>query len=592
MSYEYKSLKEVVEMIGRNEVYLPAIQRKFVWTHEQIESLFDSIMRGYPIGTFLFWFVRGRKKNEYTFYKFLQSYHERDKSLNEIAPKPELKEEIIGILDGQQRLSSMYTALQYTYAYKKPYARRDNDAAFPERKFYLNLLKEPIERVDDDFVYEFKFLTDDEAKQLDGEHLWFLVKEVLIWGKDPEIDDYYDNLLEPQTTPRKIKDIIKEKRGQIKKSLRILHQRLVLETLISYYKIEEQELDNILDIFVRVNSGGTVLSKSDLLFSTIVASWEVGREEIDKFLKHINKKGDSFWFNNDFIMRSCLVLTDCPVLFKVKSFKKENIEKIKNEWENINSAINKAVDLLVEFGFNGENLTSQNAVIPIAYYFVKEGNELPNSKKEIKKYIIHALLKQIYGGQGDLVLSTIRDALRKKDRDNYVLEQTDFSFNLLLNAKLPGNKALIITNEDIEEILEYRKGPYTFMMLSLLYPNLRFGQVKFHQDHIHPASLFADAKLKKYDIPKEKWKRWQEMKDRLPNLQLMEGKENESKNKTPFKNWLYGKDANENPNVSDIDRFKKDNYIPTGLSLDFKDFEYFYEARKNMLRDEIKKVLL
>ena len=592
MSYEYKSLKEVVEMIGRNEVYLPAIQRKFVWTHEQIESLFDSIMRGYPIGTFLFWFVRGRKKNEYTFYKFLQSYHERDKSLNEIAPKPELKEEIIGILDGQQRLSSMYTALQYTYAYKKPYARRDNDAAFPERKFYLNLLKEPIEREDDDFVYEFKFLTDDEAKQLDGEHLWFLVKEVLIWGEDPEIDDYYDNLLEPQTTPRKIKDTIKEKRGQIKKSLRILHQRLVLEKLISYYKIEEQELDNILDIFVRVNSGGTVLSKSDLLFSTIVASWEAGREEIDKFLKHINKKGDGFWFNNDFIMRSCLVLTDCPVLFKVKSFKKENIEKIKNEWENIKSAINKAVDLLVEFGFNGENLTSQNAVIPIAYYFVKEGNELPNSKKEIKKYVIHALLKQIYGGQGDLVLSTIRDALRKKDRDNYVLEQMDFSFNLLLNAKLPGNKALIITNEDIEEILEYRKGPYTFMMLSLLYPNLRFGQVKFHQDHIHPASLFTDAKLKKYDIPKEKWKRWQEMKDSLPNLQLMEGKENESKNKTPFKNWLYGKDANENPNVSDIDRFKKDNYISTGLSLDFKDFEYFYEARKNMLRDEIKKVLL
>lgn len=592
MSYEYKSLKEVVEMIGRNEVYLPAIQRKFVWTHEQIESLFDSIMRGYPIGTFLFWFVRGRKKNEYTFYKFLQSYHERDKSLNEIAPKPELKEEIIGILDGQQRLSSMYTALQYTYAYKKPYARRDNDAAFPERKFYLNLLKEPIEREDDDFVYEFKFLTDDEAKQLDGEHLWFLVKEVLIWGEDPEIDDYYDNLLEPQTTPRKIKDTIKEKRGQIKKSLRILHQRLVLEKLISYYKIEEQELDNILDIFVRVNSGGTVLSKSDLLFSTIVASWEAGREEIDKFLKHINKKGDGFWFNNDFIMRSCLVLTDCPVLFKVKSFKKENIEKIKNEWENIKSAINKAVDLLVEFGFNGENLTSQNAVIPIAYYFVKEGNELPNSKKEIKKYIIHALLKQIYGGQGDLVLSTIRDALRKKDRDNYVLEQTDFSFNLLLNAKLPGNKALIITNEDIEEILEYRKGPYTFMMLSLLYPNLRFGQVKFHQDHIHPASLFTDAKLKKYDISKEKWKRWQEMKDRLPNLQLMEGKENESKNKTPFKNWLYGKDANKNPNVSDIDRFKKDNYISTGLSLDFEDFEYFYEARKNMLKDEIKKVLL
>ncbi|TKY91103.1 MAG: DUF262 domain-containing protein, partial [Candidatus Methanomarinus sp.] len=98
MGNEY-SIKEIMEMIGRNEIYLPAIQRKFVWKYEQIESLFDSIMRNYPIGMFLFWFVRGEKKNEYTFYKFLQNYHERDRKFNEIAPKPELKEEIIGVLD-------------------------------------------------------------------------------------------------------------------------------------------------------------------------------------------------------------------------------------------------------------------------------------------------------------------------------------------------------------------------------------------------------------------------------------------------------------------------------------------------------------
>ncbi len=123
MSYEYKSIREVLEMIGNNEIYLPAIQRKFVWKYSQIESLFDSIMRGYPIGTFFFWYVRGNKKNEYTFYKFLQDYHERDRYLNDIAPKPELRERIIGVLDGQQRLSSMYISLQGTYAYKRPYAK-------------------------------------------------------------------------------------------------------------------------------------------------------------------------------------------------------------------------------------------------------------------------------------------------------------------------------------------------------------------------------------------------------------------------------------------------------------------------------------
>jgi hypothetical protein len=413
-----------------------------------------------------------------------------------------------------------------------------------------------------------------------------------MWGKDPEIDDYYDSLLERKDISNNVSKSIEKKRKQIKKILRILHQRLVLEKLINYFTIKEQDLDNILDIFVRVNSGGTVLSKSDLLFSTIVASWQEGRKKIETFLENINEKGDGFSFDNDFIMRSCLVLTDCPVLFKVRSFRKENIDRIKNEWVKIKSAVSKSVDLLVDFGFNGDNLTSQNAVIPIAYYFVKGGNSDPRSKTELRRYLIHSLLSKTYGGHGDRVLSGFRESLRKEDADTYVLKQNNFSLDQLADAKLPGKRSLKITEEDIEQILEYNKGSYTFMVLSLLYPNLKFGQVKFHQDHIHPTSLFTEAKLKKHGIPQKRWEEWQEKKDQLPNLQLMEGRENESKNKTPFKQWLHGTDANGNSNVIDIDKFKKDNYLPDGISLEFRYFEGFFETRKNLLRKEIKKVLM
>jgi hypothetical protein len=404
MGIEY-TINEVMKMIGRNEVYLPAIQRKFVWDYEQIESLFDSTMRNYPIGTFLFWFVRGETKNKYTFYKFLQNYHERDNKFNEIAPKPELK------------------------------------------------------------------------------------------------------------------------------------------------------------------------------------------EEIEAFLKSINKKGGGFSFDNDFIMRSCLFLTDCPVLFKVKSFKKENIEKIKNEWKNIKSAISKSIDLLVEFGFSGENLTSQNAVLPIAYHFMKGGNESTNSISEMRKYLIYAMLKQVYGSHGDQVLTILRDALRMEEDNNYILLQTEFSLIARIEKNLPGNKSFEITNEDIEEILQYKKGSYTFMVLSLLYPNLRFGQIKFHQDHIHPASLFTDAKLKKYNIPETKWKEWQEMKDQLPNLQLMEGEENKSKNDTLFKEWLEGTDSNNTANVVDMTKFKIDNYIPENINIGLENFEEFYTKRMSLLRTKIENVL-
>lgn len=61
MPYGEKTIVQVVEDIDKKKYYLPAIQRKYVWKEEQIVKLMDSIMRGYPFGTFLFWKVK--KKN-------------------------------------------------------------------------------------------------------------------------------------------------------------------------------------------------------------------------------------------------------------------------------------------------------------------------------------------------------------------------------------------------------------------------------------------------------------------------------------------------------------------------------------------------
>ncbi|MBM7839582.1 uncharacterized protein with ParB-like and HNH nuclease domain [Alkalihalobacillus xiaoxiensis] len=587
MSYQERSIKDIIKMIGRNEVYLPAIQRKFIWKHEQIERLFDSIMRGYPIGTFLFWYISGEKKNNYTFYKFLQNYHERG-GRNEVAPNPQLKDEIIGVLDGQQRLSSMYIALQGSYAYKKAYARWDNDNAFPKRYLYINLMKnmDSDGEHSDDLMYQFKFLTEQEAKLISKDKLWFKIKNVLTWGDDPEIDDYYDKVIDNQVNNNELIMAIKSKKSQIKSTLRKLHMKIVLEKLINDFKLENQDLDEVLDIFVRVNSGGTVLSKSDLLFSTIVANWEEARDEIEDFLIMLNNKGDGFKLDNDFIMRSCLVLTDCPVLFSVKNFRRDNITRIRTEWPKIKEALSLTIDLIVKFGFSGDNLTSHNALVPIAYFILKGGN-VEGSEKEIQKYLINSLLMQIYGGQGDQVLTSIRDELREVSGDLHTLKYKNFPLKELLELKLPGNKSLKMSNEDLDEILEYKKSAYTFMVLSLLYPNLRYDQISFHQDHIHPSSFFTDSKLKKYHIPNEKWDEWKDYKDTLPNLQMMEGKENISKSKKPVKKWLE-----ENTKLGDKIKYRSDNYIPMDADLDFFEFEAFYESRKKLLKKELSNILL
>ena len=72
------TIHRAVEHVRRKEYVLPAIQRELVWNTDQITRLFDSLMRDYPINSFLFWKVDRDSFREYKFYAFLDDYHERD----------------------------------------------------------------------------------------------------------------------------------------------------------------------------------------------------------------------------------------------------------------------------------------------------------------------------------------------------------------------------------------------------------------------------------------------------------------------------------------------------------------------------------
>ena len=575
MSYKGLRISEVIEQIKSQQILLPAIQRKFVWEYKQIECLFDSIMRGYPIGTFLFWKIKGQTEiNKYTFYKFIQAFHERDNYKNEPATDCITNDELIGVLDGQQRLSSLYTALQGTYAYKKPRCRWDNDDAFPKRMLYMNLLKDPAQINDDNYAYEFKFLTDQDSKKYDKNQYWFKVREVLNWKETEDADDEFDKIyrsLENEEEKAYFKDVKKV----ITRNLRRLYDRLIMVDLISYYEVENNSLDDVLDIFIRVNDAGTPLSKTDLLFSTIIANWEEAREEVESLLITINKKGEGFRFNNDVIMKTCLCIISKPMQFKVKNFTKEVVDLIKQNWKTIKLSILKTVDMLVEFGFSNENLTSYNAIVPIAYFISRENSINIKTKEDIRKYLIISLIKQIFGSQSDNILTKIRENLEKGD------------FEYLMNQELPANQDFKLDHKFIEDILEYKKGPYTFMLLTLIYPHLKYGQVNFHQDHLHPASMFNDKNLQAYNIPQEKWKDWQNKKDSLPNLQLLEGLENQSKSKTSLAKWVCEINSQGEKKDRDLSDFKNKNFIDEDISLEFEYFEQFYENRKIKLKKEI-----
>ena len=305
------------------------------------------------------------------------------------------------------------------------------------------------------------------------------------------------------------------------------------------------------------------------------------RDEIDKLLAEINKTGEGYKFTNDFIMRTCLYLLDMSVTLKVETFKKESVLQIRDSWESIKKAIKDTVNLLNEFGFNSENIISYVAVSPMVYYRYKGGNYDAESKAELRKYIVIAQVKQIFGTASNSALTSIREALKKGPTDS-------FSMDNLKSVRFTGDRTLKYTPEEVDAMFDtYEIGAYTFMLLSLLYPNLKYSQKGFHQDHMHPYTGFEEDKIKDLvlqdgsvidDATKEDWRR---RRNTLANLQLLEGRENESKNATPLVDWL--KEPENKDNVK---------FLPDGISYELSNFEEFMQKRQELMSKLLKDILV
>ncbi|NBW71743.1 MAG: DUF262 domain-containing protein [Flavobacteriia bacterium] len=580
MSYESAlKINDVVNNIHNKKYLLPAIQREFVWNTYQIERLFDSIMRNYPISSFLFWQVDKENVNDFEFYEFLREFHERDRRHNSKADVNG-EEGITAILDGQQRLTSIYIGLKGSFAEKLPRKRWDNDLAYPKKKLYLNLVNKSE---DNELEFDFCFLTDNDATKNDENNYWFRVGDILNLKEPGEVNSYLikNKIFQEYTT---------EQAEFANNTLFKLHNVIHITPLISHYKEQSQSLDKVLNIFIRINSGGTVLSYSDLLLSIATAQWEEkdAREEIIKFVDEVNDIGDGFNFNKDFVLKSSLVINEfSDFAFKVDNFNKTNMLKIEKNWDAITNSIRIAVNLVSSFGYNRETLTSNNSIIPIAYYLYKIGatesyttsTKNLKDKEKIKKWLILVLVKRAFSGQPDNVLRPIR---------KIILENQDSFPTELIIEKFKGtNKSLLFSTEDIENLTHYKYGQgFTFSILSLLYPQLDYNN-QFHIDHIFPKSLFTKTNLRKRGIAEEDIDTYYDWFNYLGNLQLIGAIQNIEKTNIEFKPWLN----KVYPEKRNQDQFKEVHYIPS-VELDFENFIEFVEEREKLLITEFSKILL
>lgn len=572
------TIADALAKVQNNTYVLPAIQREFVWRPEQIERLFDSLMQGYPFGTFLFWKVEPETSGEFKFYDFVLNYHERD-----AAHCPELPplhdQAVTAALDGQQRLTALNIGLRGTMAVKTPGKWWNNDGAFSKKKLRLNLLG-TREADENGEVYDFQFLSKEQAKR-DAKAMWFPVPKILAMKDGPAMLDWL--------TKQKLEG---EQLNAAYKTLDRLHRVVKTDPNIFFYEEESQDIERVLNIFIRLNSGGTILSYSDLLLSIAVAQWKTidARAEIHSLVDEINRTGAGFTFSKDFVLKAGLMLADISsVGFKVENFTQANMAKLEKNWPEIRAALVQTVELAASFGLNGKTLRADSALLPLAYYLYRrkapanyvEGNKFADDRKSIQFWLTKSLLKAsgIWGSGLDTLLTALRDVLKEN-------ADSGFPARNLERVMEGRGKSLRFSDEEVEDMLDMAYGDKRlFALLSMLFPFVNLRN-QFHMDHIFPISRFTKAKLRKTEIAEERFEEIREMANGLPNLQLLEGTANIEKRDQMPADWLASHHSDD-ADRSNYCRLHELGSVP----LTIEEFEGFHKERRKRLRAKINTIL-
>lgn len=577
MEYIPIRVSDIIRQINQ-DIYLPAIQREFVWDTHRIERLFDSMMSDFPIGSFLFWRLEQKNKNEWPVYEFVRDF-DASHPHNPLADMAHINKDITLVLDGQQRMTSLFIGLKGSY--------RVFDYRWRTFKLYLNLLKTPSSNDNDpeELTYEFAFREDDAPSQSLSEQkpqLWYLVGDIL---DTPDAEDAKAQM------KAKMAHLQESDRENAYRLIGRLHNRIHTTLVGNYYLERSQDYDKVLQVFVRANSGGQPLEYSDLLLATATARWETldARGEIHDFTDALNQIGAGYQFGKDFVLKACLYLSETeidgqivglPIQYKIKNFTKGNLLIIERNWEGIKDALALTVRLMARFGFQAKNIIAPMALLPIAFFLKKRGdmtfdrsNRLEDVHTQvcIRRWFVFSMLKNAFGGSSDTTLARLRDLLTASDA------QAPFPADALYQALEIEPR---LNDAEIERVLSYGyQGRYTYLVLALLYPDRDWQEALYHEQHIFPQSEFQVRPLKKRGYDDNRIRTFLTKYNGIANLQLLTEAEQNSKQAQAFESWLRS-----------ITRSYRDRHRFPAFHLEhFDQFEAFYQARHDLIAQLLKR---
>ena len=553
------TIYEALQNIRDGKYVMPAFQRQFVWSMEQIEKLWDSILLDYPIATFLFWHVDDSNVTWDTYFcNFLSEVtfdsRKQADSVNYELTSINVKNTDTAVLDGQQRLTSLYLSL-FGEGYIRPNYARKKSGDRLVTKLLIELNKNKISVDEEEY----------NSKKFD---IKFSEKIGRLSPTQFEIKNIIDQKFQDDSTREKavedaIANVPADSKEYARNILKKLYNKIFVEKLIRYTEITDMKQDDALEMFVRFNSGGKPLRKSEITMSILEAYWPSAKTEFGKILV------DSYAnFGTDFIIRSALMLYGDVVKSNIS---KKIAEELKNNWNAFKKALKDLERVLKGMKIEVSRFSSSwNVLLPIIYY-IYYNPDFDKNTEGVRAYLLRAIFFTYFqsGTTGKL-------QQMKSNINSFDYEITIEMLNQMNDLR--------VTDGKIEDVLNSEKGSRVagevLYYLNLDWTNKNF---KYEQDHLHPESRFNGSKP--ISVSMEDWKRWRGMRNRLPNLHLLEGRSNGSKNDMRLVD--YYNDMNDEQKAE----FCKQAMIPKDVSLEIEDFEIFYEKRKAILTEKIRELL-
>jgi hypothetical protein len=538
----------LLNQVSDEDVVLPAIQRDFVWSEEQTETLLDSIMRGYPIGIALLW----ETYNDIQYRLFEKNF--RHGTLHTYRDNGDGRRLKV-VLDGQQRLQSLYLAL---------HGLRDG------RSVYFDVLSgqrwDDLERE----RYLFQFLTSTAAqaansetrasvddRDVDETPIWWIAVRDLFAMPGRARRDLSKHL----TTSLRLSEddslLLEENLGTFDEAFtrdqNILKLSTIDENLSACSPYRKSETD-VLEIFVRINREGTALSRSDLIFSMLKLNWKESAEGLPEFVESINN-GNSFDLDTDFVVRCLFAVSGFGGKLNIDLLRKRgNIAKLQANFEQCCDAVRATVDFVQqECGCQSSRLLGNSTtLVPIVHYlYGLPRHQVPNDQVDRLRTAVYVFgLARPFSRYGESRVGNFVTSLDARSSGDHT-----FPLEVALQ-KIRGWERI----ESIEDLAEWNHDLTLHLIQGLSGARVQYSRNAPEVDHIFPRSEMRKRNAAEEDI------------NDLANFWILaQGKNRNKSNRAP-KDYF-----------ADVSKIQRDKALIDPALLNYRGFRRFIRERRALM---------